>query len=70
MSAPAETNATRLEHHRLPCGCEMAIARDRVTAITIARTIHRRSQWCRSRLHQPGERVYVWELLPRPLATS
>jgi hypothetical protein len=51
---------------RLPCGCEMQISSGPRAATVHRRTIYRRSQGCVSPAHQPGARVYVWELLPPP----
>ena len=70
MSAGGPSDQPVRERHPLPCGCEMEIARDRLTAATLARTIHRRSRSCHYRAHWPGARVYLWELLPRIRARS
>jgi len=65
MSAPDREALDVRERYRLPCGCEIEIARDQSRSITLARTIHQRSGQCPSRAHTPGARVYLWELLPR-----
>jgi len=65
MSVGSGAESAIRERFRLPCGCEMEIARDRMTATTL-RTIHRRDQSCGYRTHWPGARVYLWELLPPP----
>ena len=70
MSDDSARHSAIRERFRLPCGCEMEIARDRLTATTLARTIHRRDESCRSRAHSPGARVYLWDLLPARSAAA
>lgn len=64
MSTAPDTPGIRREQYRLPCGCFIDIVRDRAHDVTLSRTIARRAGPCRTRSHQPGARVYLWELLP------
>lgn len=48
----------------LPCGCTIYVSCDPKTQLAHTRVIERRGQRCPIRLHDVGQRVYLWELLP------
>lgn len=50
----------------LPCGCMVYVACHPQTRLAHTRVIERRGSACRSRRHDVGSRLYLWELLPDP----
>jgi hypothetical protein len=50
----------------LQCGCIVYVSCDPRTAVAHTRVIERRSPTCRSRRHDVGARLHLWEMLPDP----
>ena len=48
----------------LCCGCTVGVSCNPVTGFAHSRTIERRGKTCSVRRHEPGTRVWLWELLP------
>jgi hypothetical protein len=48
----------------LQCGCVVYVACDPITDIAHTRVVERRGESCRSRKHDVGARIYLWEILP------
>jgi hypothetical protein len=48
----------------LRCGCRVRVSGASGTAPTYVRRIEKRGCTCRHHRHQPGRRVWLWELLP------
>jgi hypothetical protein len=48
----------------LQCGCVLYVACDPKTDVPHTRVVESRGANCRSRKHDVGARVYLWEILP------
>lgn len=48
----------------LCCGCTVGVSCNPITGLAHSRTIERRGSACSVRRHEPGTRVWLWELLP------
>jgi hypothetical protein len=48
----------------LECGCVVYVAADPMTGIVPSRIIQARGAGCQVAGHEPGVRLYLWELLP------
>ena len=53
----------------LLCGCTVYVSRDPRTGFAHTRILERRGADCRTRRHDVGVRVWIWELLPDPSYT-
>ena len=50
----------------LQCGCIVYVACHPRTGVAHKRVIETRGAICRTRSHQRGERLWLWEMLPDP----
>ena len=51
----------------LPCGCIVYVSTHPKTRIAHTRVIQTRGAACLVRRHEPGLRLYLWEILPDPV---
>jgi hypothetical protein len=54
----------------LHCGCLVHVSCHPATRIVRTRVIEARGLRCTTRRHDPGVRVYLWELLPQRTHSS
>ena len=52
------------------CGCTVYVACNPRTRVAHARVIEKRGPQCRIRSHEVGARLWLWEMLPDPRATT
>jgi hypothetical protein len=66
VTGERDDESPRSAHYTLtlPCGCGVDVTRHSRDAASWIRVIQRRDRACRIRSHEPGARVFLWELLP------
>lgn len=52
----------------LACGCAVYVSCHPRTGVAHTRIIERRGPSCRNRHHDVGARLWLWEMLPQPVA--
>jgi len=50
----------------ISCGCSVYVSCHPRTRVAHTRVVERRGSSCRTRRHDVGARVWLWELLPDP----
>ncbi len=51
---------------RLQCGCVVYVACDPKSGLSHTRIVESKGSVCRSRQHEVGHRLFLWEMLPDP----